>query len=371
MKKIIINMTIWCAFAAMITSCTKIDSKYEKFIVPGGRTYAGRIIGQKAYSGHNRIKVAWLKSVDPNVVKSRIFWDNYNDSVEVITPATGDSVIHIFENMAEKSYTFMIRNYNKNGNASVAAEVFGTSYGDNYESSLLNRFLNSSETENSGALNIQWGPANTSGGMIATEVKYTSTNGSAKTAKFDIADVSSKIPDYKSGTVVQYRTLYRPDSTSIDVFYTGFVEKKVSERISQTGWTATASSEELTAQLPNGAPNKAIDGSTDTYWHSNHTVSITGYPYWLAVDMKKPITVTRIELFSRKAYFTEDFTDFTFQGSMDGTNWTSYGAFNMEKLAVTQSFIINGAPTLRYARIYMTKGVTVHAYLSEFTVFGY
>lgn len=371
MKRILVNLMILCALVSIITSCTKIDSKYEQFIVPGGRTYAGRIIGQKAYSGHNRIKVVWLKSVDPNVVKSRIFWDNYNDSVEVTIPVTGDSVIHIFENMPEKSYTFMIKNYDKNGNASVAAEVFGTSYGANYESSLLNRFLNSSETEDSGTLNIQWGPANTSGGMIATEVKYTGTDGNTKTALFDIADISSKIPDYNSGTIVQYRTVYRPDSSSIDVFYTGFTEKKVSERVSQLGWTATASSVELSAQLPNGPPNKAIDGSTDTYWHSNHTGLITGYPYWLAVDMKKPITVTRIELFSRKAYFTEDFTDFTFQGSMDGTIWTSYGTFNMEKLAATQSFIINGAPTLRYARIYMTKGVTVHAYLSEFTVFGY
>ncbi len=371
MKKLLSKFLLYVIALSVCFSCKKMDSKYKDFIVPGGRVYTEKVRSPHAYSGHNRIKIEWLRGIDPNINKVRIFWNNYSDSVQVDVPPAGDTISYIFENLPEKSYSFIIKTYDKDGNFSVPVEVFGDSYGDNYQSGLLNRFISSAELDSYGSLKVTWGPADISNGVLATEIKYTGKEGGSLIKRFGKDETTTILTDFKPGTELEYRTLYTPDSLSIDTFYTSFERKKVAAKISKSGWTASANSYERVAQLPSGAPEKAIDDDITTYWHSNHTELITGYPYWLAVDMKNPVVVTRIELFSRLAYFTEDFTDFTVQGSMDGSVWASYGTFKMEGKAETQSFIIDGAPEMRYIRIYMTKGVTVHAYLAELTVFGY
>jgi hypothetical protein len=62
-----------------------MDSTYKQYVVPGGLTYAGKPTSPKAYSGLNRIKIAWLRGADPSVVKAKIFWNNFADSLALIS----------------------------------------------------------------------------------------------------------------------------------------------------------------------------------------------------------------------------------------------------------------------------------------------
>lgn len=367
MKTFIYLLTIAC----MIAACKKMDDNYKDFLEPGGITYPGKALSPKVHPGNNRAKISWLRGPDPKVVKARIFWNNFSDSVELNIGPKEDTVSYTFTNLAENDYTFNIRTYDEKGHVSIPVEVSGSVFGTKYQARLLNRAINASTLEADGRMIIEWGAADTVSGAFATEVMYTNVNGNTITERYTATVTNSILPDYKSGTSYSFRTLFLPDSLAIDTFHTAYQETTPAAKIDRSTWTVTANSFEPTGQQPNGAPEKVLDGNANTYWHSIHSRSpLPGYPHWLAFDMKRAIKVTRVELTSRPDYYREDFTEFSIQGSDDGNTWRTYGSFTLPDVVGPQSFNISGTPVTRYIRLYMTKGVSVHAHLAEFAVYG-
>ncbi|SEM64849.1 F5/8 type C domain-containing protein [bacterium A37T11] len=370
MKTIYYTLITVSILISVSVSCKKMDNKYKEFVVPGGITYPGKAIDPKVYPGNNRIKISWLSGSDPKVTKARIFWNNYTDSVEIPVPAGQDTISYIFENLAENSYTFNIRTYDDLGNVSIPVEITGAVYGEQYQSDLLNIAILNAEVIASGKLKINWGEPDTTNGAIGTEVKYIKKNGTNDIKRFNFNTLTSEIDDYQIGSSFSYRTLYLPDSLAIDTFRTNFESYSEAKKINKSNWTITASSFEPTGQLPNGPPEKVIDDDDDTYWHSNHTTNITGYPYWLAIDMKVPVAVSRVDLTSRSNYYKEDFKQFRIEGSMDGQTWNDYGTYELPDQTGPQSFELISKPSMRYLRIWMINGVSVHAHLAEISVYG-
>lgn len=369
--KTIIHLFTGLFITIAIVGCKKMDSTYEQFIVPGSVTYVGKAAKAVAQSGNQRVKISWPRGSDPNVVKARIYWDNFADSVEIDIPANVDTVSHTFENLQEKTYSFVIRTFDNKGNKSIPVELISRSYGVNYAEGLQNRSVLSSEMDNLGVLRINWARADISSGAFETEVKYASLLGPEKIVKIKSKDSVTAITDYKPGTPAKFSTKFLPDSLAIDTFYSTSQTLNIAAKFAKTTWTATANSAEPSAQLPNGGPAQlTIDNRTDTYWHTNHTNAQGNYPYWLAYDFKTSLTVTRVELTSRGRFFGEDFTEFMLQGSDDGSNWSNYGVFVQKEIDTPQSYYLSGFRH-RYIRIYMTKGTTIHSHLAEFSAFGY
>jgi hypothetical protein len=369
MKKITVYSCLTILLCCMITACQKMDSTYKEFIVPGGITYTGKITSPIVYTGRGRVKIAWLRGADPTVVKTRIYWNSQQDSMEVAIPATGDTISAVVSGLQEKQYNFIVKTFDAQGNNSVPVELLGESFGTRYESLLLARPINASEIDGTGVLTIQWGNANLSGGAYATEVKYTDVNNVVQVKRFLVAESISTIIDYKMGTVYQYRTVYIPGVRGIDSFFTPYINQYVSAKLNKSTWLATADSFAASSQLPNGPAIKAIDDDIKTFWHTE-TTSSRVYPHWLAVDMKKTINVSRVELTCRQDNFTT-FTAFSIQGSIDGLNWTDYGGYTFVMKNVTQSFAVANSPQMKYIRIYAATGPNYYANLAEITVFGY
>jgi len=354
-----------------IAGCKKMDSTYEQYVVPGGVTYVGMAAKAIAQPGNSRIKISWPRGTDPNVVMAKIYWNNFADSVTIDILPGIDTVSHIFTNLEEKTYSFVIRTLDAKGNKSIPVELITTSYGQNYSESLQNRAVLSSESDNSGNLKILWGRADISSGAVETEIKYVNKLGLETINKVKSTDSITTITDYKLGSVPTFATKFLPDSMAIDTFYSTSQALNIASKLVKTAWTATANSFEPAAQLPAGGPaNKTIDNDVNTYWHTNHTNAQGNYPYWLAYDFKTALTVTRIELTSRIRFFGEDFTEFIVQGSDDGNTWANYGAFVQKENAEPQSYFLTGFKH-RHLRLYMTKGTTIHSHLAEFSAFGY
>ena len=370
MKRILYLFTA-LFLAVVVSSCKKMDSTYEEFIVPGSMIYVGKATKAKAQSGNRRIKISWPRGTDPNVVKARIYRDNFADSVEFDIPADIDTVSYTFENLEEKTYSFVIRTFDNNGNKSIPVELISRAYGVNYSESLQNRPILAAEADNTGTLKIEWARADVSSGAFETEVQYSTLLGPERVFKIKSKDSITTLTDYKPGTVATFRTKFLPDSMAIDTFYSASQTLNIAAKLIKTNWTATANSAEPAAQLPNGGPAQmTIDNRTDTYWHTNHTNAQGNYPYWLAYDFKTTYTITRVELTSRVRFFPEDFTEFIVQGSDNGTTWANYGAFVQKETDVPQSYYLSGFKH-RYLRIYITKGTTIHSHLAEFSAFGY
>lgn len=369
MKRILHYLIGLFIIAGTFTQCKEIDHTFKDFVVPGGIIYTGKAVTPVANSGHNRIRISWLRGSDPSVIKARIFWNNYMDSAEVLIPPTGDTISTIINDLQEEFYSFFIKTYDAAGNSSIPEEVLGAVYGENYQAGLLNRPVILSVMDAQGTVHIQWGSADLSNGAFATDIVYTNAAGEMVTQRFGTDESVSELLEYNTETTFKYRTVFLPDSASIDTFYTDFTEQNVARKIDKSNWTAMADSYTPTRLLPSGPPDKAIDNNINTFWHTLYPAT-EPYPHWLIIDMKEPVNVSSVELVYRQSVFNS-FKDFMIQGSLDGENWTTYGTFSFQTINDPQNFTLSGSPLIQYLRIYATTGYNNYAHIAELSVYGY
>lgn len=220
MKKIfyIIALFIICS----TTACKDMDSLYEQYIVPNGITYPGKALEPMVFAGHLRVKMQWVKSADPSLAYAQVFWNNYTDSIRVDIPKDGDTVTCFLSPLEENSYSFMIHTYDDKGNVSIPVEVIGTVYGEGYIEMLSNRSIKRTETNEHSELIIQWGLADIANGAFATEVKFANATGDMLEYRDWIDSNEGRFAGYEAGSEYFVRTLFLPDSLSVDTFYTDY-----------------------------------------------------------------------------------------------------------------------------------------------------
>lgn len=349
-----------------------MDEMYKQYVVPNGIKYPGKATSPIVYAGNERAQISWLRGTDPKVTKSKIYWNNFTDSVELSITEDTDTIRYVIDNLEENDYTFVIKTYDALGNVSIPVEVSGRTYGHLFQSSIFNRIISKVNLSSDNELVIEWEKGSTSKGAIFVEIIYMNVKGEDQIIYVPIEEMITTINDVKGDTECSYRTAYLPEIGAIDTFYTDYNFRIIPpKKINKNEWIATASSDARDSQAPNGAPEMAIDDDVTTFWHSMHKPSSPGYPHWIRVNMRKEVMVKYIELTPRSAYPEQSFNKFTIQGSNDGVNWTDYGNFVLNPVGLqTQQFALEGSPTMQFIRILMTQGGTVHAHLAEFSVYG-
>lgn len=339
-----------CFFAA----CKKMDSTYSQYIVKGGIQYPGAAKSAVVRSGNKRAQLVWLNSSDPKVVGAKIFWNNFQDSVNVPITASQDTIRYTFSNLAENFYSFTIRTYDAKGNKSVPVEVSGNVFGDNYQAKILERPVSAAYLKTSNALSITWNEADTVTGAVKTEVEYTSTSGLIKTKTFAARDLVTDIADYQQGTSFKYRTLYLPDSLSIDTFYTGYLTQ-TEVLLDKKDWSLIAFSDQYSSG--NEAAKNMIDGTEYTRWHTNGSA----YPHSITVDMGATRTIKRFGLW--RTFFDSPGGDsrapirIQFLISNDNVTWSSLGEYAFNNLLNgEQNYQMPDGATGRYFKLVGLEG---------------
>lgn len=145
----------------------------------------------------------------------------------------------------------------------------------------------------------------------------------------------------------------------------------IESKIKKSDWTITADSEETSGEGPiDGFATAAIDDDISTYWHTEWSNALPGFPHWLAVDMHNEVLLSRVELTPRQGK-TDGFTSFDIDTSDDGVNWTGYATgLTLVQNQLTQSFSLPSNPRVRYLRIYATAGVADYTNLAELSIYG-
>ncbi|RYZ45648.1 MAG: DUF4998 domain-containing protein [Sphingobacteriales bacterium] len=206
--------------AATITACSKMDDTYKDFIKKGSITYVGTPDSLKIYPGKNRLKLEWLIS-DVSAKTAKIYWNNKSDSL--IVPVVADPGTNIMSvwlnNLREGSYSFDITLYDEENNRSVVTNSIGKVYGDNYVNTLLARPVKSAIFANAKAT-INWGAADMT--VVGTEVTYNDAGGQEHIVRVPVAETITELSNYSMAaySTFKYKTLYVPDSLSLDTFFT-------------------------------------------------------------------------------------------------------------------------------------------------------
>ena len=375
MKKTIHFSLILLAIICLISACRKMEAPYKEYVIPAGLVYPGKAIAV-AQSGKSRVQIVWPKGVDKTVVKAKVYWNSFTDSIIVdVAAIIGDTVKVMVNNLEEKSYTFVIRTFDAQGNMSVPVEVNGGSYGTRYQSQLLTRPVNSTLINAAGKLTINWGGADVANGAYASEVKYTDVSGTFKTQIFPVivktTEVkTTEITDMLANTNYQFRTLFRPDSMSIDKFYTSYADGGLFS-IDKRDWSVIA----FSSQHPGGdnAAANFIDGTEHTRWHT--CAGCSNYPHWIVIDMGAPRILTQFGVW-RTDYDSPGGDirapqKFEFLTSMDNINWVSQGDFNFDNnLNGEQRYLLPNSPKARYFKFMGTQGTDSNMVLGEISAYG-
>lgn len=208
-----------------LTGCSKMDDTYAEFWKNGEIIYPSRADSVKIYPGKNRIELTWLIKGDSRINKAKVYWNNKKDSVEVPVEVTSilDTVKVMLTDMTEGFYQFDIYHYDDKSNPSIKVSASGMVYGDNYINLLLRRPMEEVLfTDDS--LRISWGLAidETS---IGDELIYKDHAGNTTHVYTEPDSVATILGNYDfnaSNGLLSYRTLYKPEPTVIDTFYTAY-----------------------------------------------------------------------------------------------------------------------------------------------------
>lgn len=277
----------------VVVSCKEMDSEYQDYVVENGLTYPQKADSLKALAGFNRLKLTWLKPKFPGVKYSVVYWNNYADSLKVEFTDDQDMISAEIDNLEEMSYSFVVRNYDQNGEISIPAEVTGAPYGENYLIGAVDRVFTSAvrDDENSGT--IQWDPATTD--LVYTEVRYKSTSGVEKTVRISPADEALICSEIQPGQAFEYRSVFLP-ANGIDSVAR---EWQTSEtpflyNYPRGTWTVEArNGHHDWSDAGGGEPELVLDGDINTGWHSTPG---TPLPQCFVVDMQESLTVDQLVL---------------------------------------------------------------------------
>jgi len=228
-----------CALVVVLPSCMKEDD-YKKFTEGGEISYTGKLDSIKVFSGRNRVVIQGLLIADPKITKCVIYWNNREDSAVIPVTRTEnvDTLKVELKNMLEGVHNFTIYTYDNLGNQSVPTYKSGRAYGDRYISSLSNRPINNAFTDEAGLTSIEWGVMDRLSGIFATDVTYTDASNEKKVLRVPVDSALTRLGNFKEKTDIQFRTMFIPDTLSIDTFYTTSTTRYI-PKFSQSDVTST------------------------------------------------------------------------------------------------------------------------------------
>lgn len=212
-----------------LAACEKAD-QYKEFVKGGEISYIGKLDSVKVFSGKNRVLIKGMISSDPKIVECRIFWNNKKDSL--VIPVTkgmiADTIQRLVNIQTEGFQNFVIYTYDAAGNRSIPVNTSGRTYGSRYQSGLINRDISTARTdETTGITTVEFLGMDRLTGVFATDVTYTKLNNQSVTLRVPIDSSKTSLKDFKYGSTINYKTLFLPDTISIDTFYSVVSTKQI------------------------------------------------------------------------------------------------------------------------------------------------
>ncbi|MGW8762854.1 discoidin domain-containing protein [Streptomyces sp. NPDC055815] len=122
--------------------------------------------------------------------------------------------------------------------------------------------------------------------------------------------------------------------------------------LDRTGWTATASDEETTAE--NGRAANVLDGDTATIWHSRYSGTPVPLPHSITLDMHRTAVVSGLVYQPRASGTNGRVGEYSISVSADGQNWGSpvaTGTLADDAGAKTLGFAPQGARFVRLTAV--------------------
>lgn len=326
--KRIYSLAILATFILSFTSCEDFMDIHKEYIEGGEIIYAPKPDSVYFIAGKGRVLFNCRTYNAPNVRSIDVYWNDGLDSLIIpVELKTGyDSISVILDNLEEKSYTFNIQATDNFGHKSLFMTDFGTSYGDTYQATLNDRLIESlSLSDQEGTIKWYYAPQY----LVRSEVRYVKKDGSQAIAKVPSTDDLVLLPDVKSGSTFEYRSLYIPEAAAIDTFATAWKEYEtpfsIEYKYDCSSWKVLSVSDVSTSE--GGGMDALIDDDLSTYWQSAYEDGDAPLPHWAVIDMQTPKKISRVELYRRSGNTDTKSVELYVSDQPDANtgNWTKIG----------------------------------------------
>lgn len=350
---ILVNMLI-CA--CLIFSCEKKDDD------TGGPDPVKDVTVK---AGYGELMFAWTNPEDSDLYYVDITYIDSNGkrrSDKVSSFVSADTIAGFADT---NEYSFTLRTFDKNGNASEMVTVKASPLAPPY--SLV---LETVEMQpDFGGAKIFW--KNETGALVTVQVSYKDNEGKKVISLFSTTESSGNGIISELGTQERAFSVSVTDASDIISEPKTFTFSPLAEsKMDKSGWTIVDFSSEESAENPNGYAKNIFDNDVNSFWHTAWNGSQPGYPHWIIVDMHRPITISRFECFRRQGDDRGQ-TSHQFLTSLDGTTWEDQGTYDFDATSNNgQSYRISSNPSARYFKYVAVNGPNFYAFLGEITVYG-
>ncbi|GAP73357.1 hypothetical protein SAMD00024442_8_55 [Candidatus Symbiothrix dinenymphae] len=283
-----------------LTACEGMMDVHKDYLEGGEKVYLSKPLSVNFLAGQGRVVAELVLYNSPNVKTVDITWDNGNGGKDAlstpVSPSTGlDTLFIPITGLEEKAYTFTLVTTDAYDNHSLPFTGTGTVYDTLFQASTAHQpVLQIDLTETGGQLS--WTP--TLDYLLGSEIRYVSKTDETLTV-FAPAGVSASLPDAKVASKVTYRSLFLPEPSAIDTFYTAWAEYETAFPanilLDKTTFVVLGVSSEAT---DGGGRFMVNDNDPATYWQSAWN-PLAGFPHWIILDMNESRHVVKVNLTRR------------------------------------------------------------------------
>lgn len=389
MKKIYIILISLLALVA--ASCAKQDTVYKEFIKDGGLIYPAKPLNITAERGYQRIVLKWDIPMDPSIRTAKLFWDSRTQSMDFDCSAYPDGKVSVvIPNLEDRSYTFEVINYDASGNASLAAEITASPFGESWLVSHAERSVKFSEMEGTSAKITLGKPTDE---IVATRFRYITTSGKTIEKDFLATEGTVYLPDAEKWKYYDYKSAYCSADGIDTVWVASWMRSPSPIATNVDSKTASVS---VTANQVRDAfkPELILDGIKDSgtsRWYSSNNASYRSiFPKILVIDTKlngdnaqtfnhilfymDPDPEAQTRRYIRSVYVYVGDTKF----NPDDTNYLrTFGepvvTASLNQLQPMQDFVIETPKRGRYIAIVFRNSFNSSGFIDlwEFEAFGY
>ncbi len=229
-----IKFLLFVFAVVFVSSCNDMNDGINEYMKNGERIYIGIPDSIKTFSGRQRFQLSLLLK-DPRIDTLAIYWNQKGDSILLPVGAHRSDSLFKFSigsgTLPEGNYVLQFISKSRGKYQSMQVESSVNVYGARYESKLIARYAKTgcSYRNSTSRLSLLWGsPVNQTEKGILLRF-YSKWKGMEKDTFISaqsltlIGTGALVIPNVSYNAVsrpVTYKTIYMPEATSVDTFYT-------------------------------------------------------------------------------------------------------------------------------------------------------
>lgn len=291
-------------FSIIAFGCDTNQDTFEEFVKDGEIIYVGKADTVIVGTGHDKLRVWVAINADPKITKGllRTNDESIMHEFDVNRTKSGKDTITFDLDIPEGEYTFGLFLMDAAGNSSVRKEVPARVYGNNYQSSLINRGLSNIQAYADSAV-FNWAEATPN--MVSTTIVFEDKEGLMQSVEIPNDQRRTVVIDYQLGGTVKFNSVFKPTAAAIELFEASPSERTfpVEYQLEKSLISALRLAGDASDGCYGSSYAKLTDGKTNEMWHSCEDPVENAedlYPLVMSFNLGNPANISRFRLDERQ-----------------------------------------------------------------------